>query len=139
MNEVNSEVSFSRTWRTLPALLLASGLHFAMTQASFADYERGLKALNADDLAGALREFRASAESRDARAELALGIMYARGMGIDKDAAAAAVWFKRAAEQGLAPAQLHLGVAYAEGFRQHLGHPYPQDNVLDTILGVIQA
>jgi len=29
------------------------------------------------------------------------------------------------------------GVTYAEAFRQHLGHPYPQDNVLDTILGVV--
>jgi N-acetylglucosamine malate deacetylase 1 len=27
------------------------------------------------------------------------------------------------------------GVAYAEGFRQHLGHSYPQDNLLDRLLG----
>ncbi len=27
------------------------------------------------------------------------------------------------------------GVAYAEGFRQHLGHSYPQDNLLGQILG----
>jgi LmbE family N-acetylglucosaminyl deacetylase len=27
------------------------------------------------------------------------------------------------------------GVAYAEGFRQHLGHSYPQDNLLGEILG----
>jgi LmbE family N-acetylglucosaminyl deacetylase len=27
------------------------------------------------------------------------------------------------------------GVAYAEGFRQHLGHSYPQDNLLGNILG----
>jgi LmbE family N-acetylglucosaminyl deacetylase len=26
------------------------------------------------------------------------------------------------------------GVAYAEGFRQHLGHSYPQDNLLDQLL-----
>lgn len=29
------------------------------------------------------------------------------------------------------------GVAFAEGFRQHLGHSYPQDNLLGTLLGVI--
>lgn len=29
------------------------------------------------------------------------------------------------------------GVAFAEGFRQHLGHSYPQDNVLATILGIV--
>ena len=28
-----------------------------------------------------------------------------------------------------------LGVAYAEGFRQHLGHSYPQDNLLAQLLG----
>lgn len=27
------------------------------------------------------------------------------------------------------------GVAYAEGFRQHLGHSYPQDNLLAQLLG----
>ena len=27
------------------------------------------------------------------------------------------------------------GVACAEGFRQHLGHSYPQDNVLEKLLG----
>jgi LmbE family N-acetylglucosaminyl deacetylase len=28
-----------------------------------------------------------------------------------------------------------IGVAYAEGFRQHLGHSYPQDNLLQSALG----
>ncbi len=28
------------------------------------------------------------------------------------------------------------GVAYAEGFRQHLGHSYPQDNLLAELLGI---
>jgi LmbE family N-acetylglucosaminyl deacetylase len=27
------------------------------------------------------------------------------------------------------------GVAYAEGFRQHLGHSYPQDDLLGSLLG----
>lgn len=29
----------------------------------------------------------------------------------------------------------HIGVTYAEGFRQHLGHAYPQDNLLGEMLG----
>jgi LmbE family N-acetylglucosaminyl deacetylase len=29
------------------------------------------------------------------------------------------------------------GVAYAEGFRQHLGHSYPQDNLLGQLLGSV--
>lgn len=28
-----------------------------------------------------------------------------------------------------------VGVQYAEGFRQHLGHPYPQNNILAELLG----
>jgi len=31
-----------------------------------------------------------------------------------------------------------IGVNYAEGFRQHLGHGYPQDNLLQTLLGASQ-
>jgi hypothetical protein len=29
------------------------------------------------------------------------------------------------------------GVAYAEGFRQHLGHSYPQDNLVGELLGAV--
>ena len=29
------------------------------------------------------------------------------------------------------------GVAYAEGFRQHLGHSYPQDNLLGQLVGMV--
>jgi LmbE family N-acetylglucosaminyl deacetylase len=29
------------------------------------------------------------------------------------------------------------GVAYAEGFRQHLGHSYPQDNLIGDVLGTV--
>jgi hypothetical protein len=28
-----------------------------------------------------------------------------------------------------------INVTYAEGFRQHLGHSFPQDNILKEILG----
>jgi hypothetical protein len=28
-----------------------------------------------------------------------------------------------------------IGTAYAEGFRQHLGHGHPHDNILKEILG----
>jgi LmbE family N-acetylglucosaminyl deacetylase len=30
------------------------------------------------------------------------------------------------------------GVAFAEGFRQHLGHSYPQDNLLGQLLGALR-
>jgi LmbE family N-acetylglucosaminyl deacetylase len=31
------------------------------------------------------------------------------------------------------------GVAFAEGFRQHLGHSYPQDNLLGKLLGTLST
>jgi LmbE family N-acetylglucosaminyl deacetylase len=31
------------------------------------------------------------------------------------------------------------GVPFAEGFRQHLGHSYPQDNLIGRLLGGISA
>ena len=37
-----------------------------------------------------------------------------------------------AAQQGRAH-----GVAFAEGFRQHLGHSYPQENLLGQLLGAL--
>jgi LmbE family N-acetylglucosaminyl deacetylase len=33
----------------------------------------------------------------------------------------------------------NCGVAFAEGFRQHLGHSYPQDNLLGDILGCLPS
>jgi N-acetylglucosamine malate deacetylase 1 len=32
-----------------------------------------------------------------------------------------------------------VGFAYAEGFRQHLGHSYPQQNLLGTLLGTLMG
>ncbi len=49
--------------------------------------------------------------------------------GIDQYVAAMKDWGARRGRD--------FGAAYAEGFRQHLGHSYPQDNVLDAVLGFL--
>jgi N-acetylglucosamine malate deacetylase 1 len=49
--------------------------------------------------------------------------------GMDQYIDAMRAW---SARQG----QAH-GVAYAEGFRQHLGHSYPQNNLLGELLGTV--
>jgi N-acetylglucosamine malate deacetylase 1 len=51
--------------------------------------------------------------------------------GIDDYLRAMRDW---SAKQGQA-----AGVQFAEGFRQHLGHSYPQDNLIATLLGGIAA
>jgi TPR repeat protein len=44
-----------------------------------------------------------------------LGIMYANGEGVEKDAVQAVCWFRQAAEQGYAGAQVNLGLMYSRG------------------------
>ena len=55
------------------------------------------------------------AESGDAVAQSALGIMYHEGEGVPRNHAEAAKWLRRAAEQGRAEAQFNLGILYHEG------------------------
>ncbi len=50
-----------------------------------------------------------------------------RHHGMDQYLKAMRDWCGRRGEQ--------MGVAYAEGFRQHLGHSYPQNNLLRELLG----
>jgi len=59
-----------------------------------------------------LAELRAKAETGDAQAQNELGVCYAKGQGVAKDAVEAAKWYRKAAEQNLAEAQLNLGVCY---------------------------
>ncbi len=62
-----------------------------------------------------MRKLLAAAEKGDAKAQTALGTVYAQGLGVPRDNRLAAVWFRRAADQGNAVAQHDLGVMYAAG------------------------
>lgn len=59
--------------------------------------------------------YRAAAECGDAGAQFNLGVCYAKGEGVEKDAAQAAEWIRKAAEQGHAEAQYNLAMFYANG------------------------
>ena len=58
---------------------------------------------------------RRQAEGGDASAQSRLGLMYADGIGVPRDDAAAVTWYRKAAEQGDAAAQMNLGKIYAQG------------------------
>ena len=62
-----------------------------------------------------LENLRQSAEQGDAEAQNKLGMMYANGQGVEKDAREAVRWYQRAADQGLATAQVNLGWMYDTG------------------------
>ncbi|MDW8221401.1 MAG: PIG-L family deacetylase [Gemmatales bacterium] len=51
--------------------------------------------------------------------------------GMDEYLEAMRRWAKQQGER--------VGVAFAEGFRQHLGHSYPQDNLLAQLLGSLSS
>jgi TPR repeat protein len=65
--------------------------------------------------AGELEDVTKAAANGDAAAQYNLGVMYATGRGVPKDAAKAFEWWQKAAAKGHAVAQYNLGVMYATG------------------------
>jgi len=59
--------------------------------------------------------YRRAAEQNDPLAQLALGRLYARGLGVPRDLAQSATWYRRAAEQGNPVAQFAFGQACLRG------------------------
>ncbi len=72
--------------------------------------------------------YRKAAEQGDARAQVDLGVAYAKGEGVPKDEKQAVDWYRKAAEQGDAGAQCNLGILCANGIG------VPQDGVLVYML-----
>ena len=62
-----------------------------------------------------LAETRSLAEQGDAEAQFHLGVSYATGEGVPKDAVKAVEWMRKAAEQGYAEAQFNLGLMNKKG------------------------
>jgi TPR repeat protein len=90
-------------------LLAAAGSPaLADTAAGVAAYERG-------DYQQARALLEPEAERGDAEAQVKLGLIYARGLGVARDASIAVPWFRKSAEQGNAEGQYSLGVAYDLG------------------------
>lgn len=65
--------------------------------------------------AEAVKFYRKAAEQGDARGQLALGVMFGFGRGVQQDYAEAARLYRKAGEQGLAEAQFNLGEMYYSG------------------------
>ena len=95
-------------------VLLAVLLAFA-PQVSHSGYEGGKAALKRGDFAGAAHQFIEDAGAGHSRAQLALGLLHAAGLGVAQSNAEATKWFARAAEQGNAHAQYNLGLMLLVG------------------------
>ncbi len=79
-------------------------------------FYKGVAAYNRGDYATAIRELRPLAERGLAEAQLKLGLMYYKGLGVPQDHAEAMKWYSKAAEQGNAKAQSYLGLMYYNGW-----------------------
>jgi uncharacterized protein len=75
------------------------------------------------DLKSALRIWMQTAEGGDLEAQTNVGEIYERGMGVEPNYAAAAMWYQKAADKGYSRALFNLGTLYEQG----LG--VPQDNL----------
>lgn len=92
-------------------------------------YDRG-------DYTQAARLFRPLAEQGIAAAQFNLGMMYAKGQGVQQDYQVALKWYRRAAEQGNASAQSNLGLMYEKGrgARQDFIRSYMWDSLAAAAL-----
>jgi hypothetical protein len=79
------------------------------------DYDHGAQAFKDGRYTEAFDIWSALAEAGDARAEFAIGNLYFRGLGVERNPQKSIEWYGRSALQGFAPAQFNLGNAYKHG------------------------
>lgn len=102
----------------LSACLLAAMAFTVETHAQAnenANFEAGIAAYQANDLALAYKKFLAAAKEGHADSQFNVALMFERGIGVSKDEKEAVVWYGKAAAQGSAAAQFNLGVLYENG------------------------
>jgi TPR repeat protein len=91
------------------AALLASG-------ALWGDAAAGMAAFKKGDYQAAFREWKAAADKGQPEAQYDLGLLYAKGLGVQRDLQVAQQWYEAAATQGNAQAEYSLGQMYAQGW-----------------------
>lgn len=80
-----------------------------------AGFEEGMTAIESRDYAKAYAEFKPLAEQGMREAQVNLGNLYMRGLGVAQDYAEAKHWYEQAARQGDAQAESKLGILYFYG------------------------
>lgn len=80
-----------------------------------ADLEKARDLMEANQFEQAMRELEPAAQSGNAEAEELIGVMYALGLGVERDDIRAFDWYLRAALKGHAGAQSGIGWYYEVG------------------------
>jgi TPR repeat protein len=109
----------SELHRTFIGLL--SGLLLAVAAPAQAELEGARDLMEAGQFAEAMAELRPAARSGNAEAEELIGVMYALGLGVNRDEVRAFEWYLRAAMKGHPGAQSGVGWYYEVG----IGLPAP--------------
>lgn len=81
----------------------------------FAGVEEGRDFMEADQYTAAMEEFLPAARSGNADAEELIGVLYALGLGVEKDDERAFEWYLRASLKGHPGAQSGIGWYYEVG------------------------
>ncbi len=95
-------------------VIVIAALIAMVTQAD-ADFAAGFAAYSRGDYQVAVDEWRTLADQGDIKAQVGLGFMHEKGLGVPQDYTKAVRWYRLAAEQGDAIAQYNLGVMYGNG------------------------
>lgn len=95
-------------------ILVAAAL-FAASSAIAGPYEDAANAYDRNELSTAARLYRVAAEQGHPQAQISLGMMYAFGRGVTRNANEAVKWYRLAAAQGEAHAHTLMGAMYEAG------------------------
>ena len=106
--------------KTLLTTALLGASVFSFQSTAWADtleqqFQQGSEATTRGDYQTTFKFLLPLAEQGNAEAQLMLGVMYARGIGVKQDDFEAVKLYRQAAEQGYANAQAILGFSYLLG------------------------
>ncbi|MGD8567153.1 MAG: ankyrin repeat domain-containing protein, partial [Gammaproteobacteria bacterium] len=80
------------------------------------DFEEAMNAAKQRDLKFAMQIWRELAKNGHAKSQYQMGVLYRKGLGVEKNLETAYMWFRRAAEKGHPLAQYNLGIMYQKGW-----------------------
>jgi TPR repeat protein len=107
-------------------VILGSVAILLSVPAAWCDVAAGMQAFRNKDYQKAFHEWKVSADAGQAEAQFDLGLLYAQGLGVQRDLTVAASWYRKSAEQGNAEAEFALGQMYSRGW----GVPRDQSDAL---------
>jgi TPR repeat protein len=103
-------------YRSTRDVLLGTGLMLLCALPAWADTAAGMQAFKNKEYGKAFQEWKAGADAGQAEAQFDLGVLYAQGLGVQRDMTTAERWYRKAAEQGNAEAEFALGQMYSRGW-----------------------